>query len=250
MSRHTTNTALITGGGSGIGMGLAEALHARGDTVIVAGRSRPSIEAVAGRCPGMAIEELDVADVASITACVDRITVSHPGLNMFINNAGIQRLIDFADGTPPSAETISEEIDINLKGLILILSAFLPLLRQQKAARLIHMGSGLGYVPLVKAPIYSATKAAVHSFSISLRRQLAGTSVQAIEIIPPIVETGLHRSQASKPSGAMTLETFVKDVMKGLDSGKTEIPVGLAGVLRIGSRINFNLFLNVVNRQR
>ena len=152
--------------------------------------------------------------------------------------------------TPPDAATIAREIDTNLKGLIHVSAAFLPLLSRQTAARLVHVGSGLGYVPLAAAPVYSATKAAVHSFTISLRRQLAGSSVQVIEIIPPVVETGLHRGQARKPPNAMPLADFVKASMAGLDAGKAEIAVGLAKVLRIAHRIAPGLFLNIVNKKR
>ncbi|MBU2359425.1 MAG: SDR family NAD(P)-dependent oxidoreductase [Alphaproteobacteria bacterium] len=247
MSRHTV---FVTGGGSGIGAGLARAFHARGDTVIIAGRTRKSLDAVASECSGMEAEELDVSDPASIAECAARVTARHPALDLVINNAGIQQILDFSDGPLPPDDDIAREIDINLKGLILVSKAFLPVLRKQPKARLVHMGSGLGYIPLVKAPVYSATKAAVHSFSISLRRQLAETNVQVVEIIPPVVESGLHRHQTRRPPRAMPLDDFVKAAMAGLDAGRDEIPVGLARVLRIGSRIRPSMFLNIVNKAR
>jgi uncharacterized oxidoreductase len=166
-----------------------------------------------------------------------------------INNAGVQELLDFS-GAPLSPAAISTEIDINLKGLIFVSNAFLPLLKRQPNARLVHIGSGLGYVPLASAPIYSATKAAVHSFTISLRHQLATSSVKVIEIIPPVVETNLHRGQTRKPPQAMSLNAFVKAAMAGLDAGRNEIPVGLAKVLRIASRIAPGLFLKIINKKR
>ena len=244
------STVLVTGGGSGIGAGLARAFHARGDTVIVANRTRAGLDAVAADCSGMEVEDLDVANPASIAACAERIAAWHPDLDTVVNNAGIQQVLDSTTGDLPTDEAVGTEIDINLRGLILVSKAVLPVLRRQPRARLIHVGSGLGYVTLVRAPVYSATKAAVHSFSVSLRRQLAGTSVRVIEIIPPVVESGLHRHQAKAPPRAMPMGAFVRAAMNGLDAGRDEIPVGLAKVLRIGARVRPGLFLDIVNKAR
>jgi uncharacterized oxidoreductase len=240
----------VTGGGSGIGMGLASAFHGRGATVIIGGRKLAALEAVAARHPGMQVEEIDVSNAASVANCAVRISQKYPQLTTVINNAGIQHLLDFNASESLDDKTIAEEIDINFKGLVRVSNTFLPLLKRQQSARLIHVGSGLAYVPLVAAPVYSATKAAVHSFTISLRRQLAASSVKVIEIIPPVVETGLHRAQPRKPPQAMTLDAFVKAAMLGLDAGKSEIPVGLAKVLRIASRIVPRLFLKIINKNR
>jgi uncharacterized oxidoreductase len=155
-------------------------------------------------------------------------------------------LIDFGRLEPYLPEEIAEEIDVNLKGLLYVTNSFLPLLKRQPIARLIHVGSGLGYVPLVIAPIYSATKAATHSFTISLRKQLKGTAVKVIEIIPPTVETALDRALSVKPPPAMKLDAFVSAVMAGFDAGRDEIPVRLARVLRTGSRIAPGLLLNIL----
>lgn len=245
---QSTSTILVTGGGSGIGAGLATAFHARGAKVIIAGRTMASLEAVARRHPGMETEVVDVADADQVTALAARIAARHPHLETVVNNAGIQTLLDFSAQDPLDPALIAREIDVNLKGLIFVSNAFLPLLKQQGASRLIHMGSGLCYVPLAAAPVYSATKAAVHSFTISLRRQLSATSVRVVEIIPPVVQTQLHRGQGRKPPRAMSLDAFVTGAMAGLDQAEEEIAVGLARVLRVGSRVAPSLFLNVVNR--
>ena len=241
-------TVLITGGRSGIGAGLAAAFHVRGAQVIVAGRTRERLDAVAARHTGMVVEVVDVAEADQVEALADRVAARWPNLDTVVNNAGIQTLLDFREPVDPAL--ITREIDVNLKGLILVANAMLPLLRRQPKATLINVGSGLGYVPLVAAPVYSATKAAVHSFTISLRRQLANTPVSVVELIPPIVETELHRGQARKPPRAMKLEVFVKAAMAGLDAGDPEVHVGLARVLARGSRIAPGLFLNIVNKQR
>lgn len=238
---------LVTGGGSGIGRGLAAAFHARGAKVIVAGRSRARLEAVASAHPGLEVEEVDVADPVAVAACAGRVAARHPGLDVVINNAGVQRLLDFAADPPPGPEAFGEELDVNLRGLIAVTSAFLPLLRQRPGSRLVQVGSGLGYVPLASAPVYSATKAAVHSFTVSLRRQLAGGPVQVVALVPPVVETELHRGQPRKPPGAMKLEDFVTAAMAGLDARREEIVVGRARALRVGSRVAPGFFLGVVN---
>jgi len=241
-------TVLITGGGSGIGSGLACAFHARGATVIIVGRTEERLAAVAANNPGMVYEVVDVADAAQVNALAERIAVQFPTLDTVVNNAGIQNEIDFTQAEPIAAERIAQEIDINLKGLIYVSNAFLPLLKRQPKSRLIHVGSGLGYVPLAATPIYSATKAAVHSFTISLRRQLKDTAVSVIEIIPPVVETELHRGQSRKPPGAMKLDAFVRGAMAGIDAGKAEIPVGIVKVLKIASKFAPGLFLNIINK--
>ncbi|QJR37132.1 SDR family oxidoreductase [Gemmatimonas groenlandica] len=251
MSKSTpASTVLVTGGGSGIGAGLAAAFHARGAKVIIAGRTRERLVAVAAKHRGMEIEVVDVADPDEVGALAARISTGFPTLDTVINNAGIQTQFDFTRAEAADPSLLGREVDVNLKGLIFVANAFLPLLKRQSNARLIHIGSGLGYVPLASVPVYSATKAAVHSFTISLRRQLADSSVHIVEIIPPVVETDLHRSQSLKPPRAMKLDAFIAAAMAGLDAGRTEIPVGLAKVLRITSRIAPGLFLNIVNKRR
>jgi uncharacterized oxidoreductase len=239
-------TVLVTGGASGIGRGLAGAFHALGARVIIAGRDMAALQAVVAGHPGMVAEHVDVMDSASITALAARVATTHPGLTMVINNAGLQQVLDFTQAVDPAA--IAREVATNLTGLMQVSAAFVPMLMRQPRARLVHVGSGLGYVPLVQAPVYSATKAGVHSFSISLRQQLRGTSVQVVEIIPPAVETALHRGQARKPPGVMPLDAFVAKTMAGLAAGHDEVRVGLARVLAIGVRVAPGLFLRIINK--
>jgi uncharacterized oxidoreductase len=160
------------------------------------------------------------------------------------------QVLDFSGTAPPGPAQIAQEIDINLTGLIQCAAAFLPALQRQDVARLVLIGSALAYVPLVQAPVYSATKAAVHAFAIALRQQLAGTQVRVTEVIPPVVQTGLHRGQDRQPPGAMPLDRFIAATLKGLDAGRPEVRVGLARVLRIGARIAPGLFMRIVNKAR
>lgn len=243
-------TVLVTGGGAGIGAGLASAFHARGAQVIIVGRTASRLDAVATGHPGMKVEVIDVADAKAVNSLAARIAKDWPALDTVINNAGIQTLFDFAGDTPPDGSAIAREIDVNLTGVIHVATAFLPMLRRNSGSQLINVGSGLSYVPLAAAPVYSATKAAVHSFTISLRHQLRGTGVRVIELIPPVVETELHRDQLSRPHRAMSLGAFVAAAMAGLDAGKEEIPVGLAKVLRTGSRVAPGFFFGIVNKMR
>lgn len=245
---ETAQTVFITGANTGIGAGLARAFHARGATVIASGRSRAGLEALAGDCPGMEVEMLDVADTGTIAACAGRIAARHPDLNLLINNAGVQKLLSFADEEPIAAQDLDAEIDINLRGLIHVTNAFLPLLKRQPSARLVQVSSALAFVPLVAAPIYSASKAAVRAFTVALREQLSGSRVQVIELIPPAVKTELHRGQTRRQIRQMSLQDFVAAAMRGLDSGQDEIAVGLAKAARFGSRVAPGRLLKVVNK--
>ena len=240
-------TVLVSGGSSGIGAGLARAFHARGASVIIAGRNPDRLGAVVKDCPGMESVTLDVADAASIARCAENIAARRPELDTLVNNAGVQQLFDFRSGEPDPA-ALAEEIDINLKGLVTMTAAFLPLLRRQRAATLVNVGSGLAYVPLVAAPVYSATKAGVHAFTIALREQLRESAVRVVELLPPVVETGLHHRQTRRPPRAMPLDAFVSQAMRALDGDRDELPIGLAKILRIGARIAPGRFLKIVNR--
>lgn len=248
--RDIGSTVLVTGGGSGIGTGLASVFHRRGANVIIAGWTGERLAAVAARHPGMETEIVDVAKADQVADLAVRIAARHPTLDTVINSAGIETQLDFTQAEAIDPAILGREVDVNLKGLLYVTNAFLPLLKRQKKARLIQIGSGLGYVPLAAAPVYSATKAAVHSFTTSLRHQLASSSIDVIEIIPPVVDTELHRDMSIKPPQAMELGTFVTAAMAGLDAGKAEISVGLAKVLRTGSRIAPGCFLGIVNKRR
>ncbi|ADV67826.1 SDR family oxidoreductase [Deinococcus maricopensis] len=206
----TNNTILITGGNSGIGRGLAEALHARGNTVIITGRRQATLDEVVTANPGMIAYPLDVQDPAGITALASTVTRAHPELNVLINNAGIMK----AERVQHDADTrVAEDtISTNLLGPIRLIHAFLPHLLGRPNATIINTSSGLATVPLALTPTYSATKAAIHAYTEALRYQLRGTSVEVKELTPPYVATELMAGGTHDPH-AMPLADFIQEVM-------------------------------------
>jgi len=198
MNPSAHNTILITGGGSGIGRGLAEAFHKLGNKVIIAGRRKEVLETVTAANPGMDFAVLDVQDSAKLASFVDDITAKYPTLNVLINMAGVMKPENFADSTDTSAA--DEIIATNLTAPIHLTAALLPLLKQQPEATVMTVTSGLAFVPLAMTPTYCATKAAMHSWSISLRYQLRNTSVDVLELAPPYVQTETSTARSSTHS--------------------------------------------------
>ena len=225
-----SNTIFITGGGSGIGRALAEAFHKLGNQIIIAGRREEMLKKTCAANPGMSYIVMDVTDAASIRSGAAEVISRFPQLNCVINNAGIQREHDFTHGETVSDEVVEQEIDTNLLGLIRVSAALLPQLQKIENATLVNVSSGLGFVPLSRFPVYCATKAAVHSFCLSIRRQLRGTGVKVVEIVPPYVATDLGHTL--RPDGAgrmpMPLEEYIAALMEELEGGPEEAAVGTA----------------------
>lgn len=233
----TNNSVFITGGSSGIGRGLAEAFHRLGNRVVVSGRRDGPLRELCAARPGMGYVLMDVADAGSVRQAAAEVVARHPDLNVVINNAGVQRTHDFAAGTPLDESAALEEVNTNLLGVARCCSAFLPHLKTRPRAVLVNVSSGLAFVPLARFPIYCATKAAVHSFCLSLRHQLRGTAVRVVELIPPYVATELDRATrgALPPHGGpppMPLEEFITQAMEELAGGADEAAVGGAKMLR------------------
>jgi uncharacterized oxidoreductase len=213
----TGNTILITGGGSGIGRGLAEAFHALGNKVIIAGRRQSVLDQTTEANPGMASAVLDIEDPAAIRAFAARITSQHPDLNVLINNAGIAKPENLLSQGNESGDT-EAMITTNILGPIRLITALLPHLQKQPRATILNVSSGLAFVPLPSAPTYSATKAALHSYTESLRVQLRDTPVQVIEIIPPYVQTELGGSRQANDPRAMPLKDYIAETIEILKS--------------------------------
>jgi uncharacterized oxidoreductase len=205
----TGNTILVTGGGTGIGRGLAESFHRLGNQVVIAGRRREPLEAVAKANPGMQYLSLDQGESAEVRRFAAELTDRYPDLNVVINNAGIQRLEDLSAGDVDAAE---ESIAINLLGPIRLTAALLPTLMAQAHAAIVNVTSALAFMPSALTPTYCATKAALHSYTESLRFRLREASVQVIEIVPPQVQTALQGERGFDPR-AMPLDEYITETM-------------------------------------
>jgi uncharacterized oxidoreductase len=207
--KTTGNTILMTGGGSGIGEALAHRFHDRGDTVIIAGRRQEALRRAADGRERIHTMTLDVEDDAAVDAFARQVVADFPSLNVLFNNAGIMKFEDLTRRRDlvDAAATLA----INILGPIRLTNALIDHLAGQPDAAIVTVTSGLAYVPLVAAPTYSASKAAIHSYTVSLRTQLAG-KVEVIELAPPGVQTDLTPGQANRP-GYMPLDAFADAVV-------------------------------------
>jgi uncharacterized oxidoreductase len=223
------NTIFITGGTSGIGQGLAEAFHERGNRVIISGRREDRLQATCARLAGMAYYALDVTNAEAIKSVARKVTADFPELNWVINNAGVQMRVEFSADGKLDEQRLQAEINTNVLGPMRVTAAFLPHLAQRAGATVVNVSSGLAFVPMARYAVYCATKAAVHSWTMSLRHQLQGSGVKVIEIIPPWVATEL--GGAGKPATSadgrvpMPLDAFIAETMKELESGAEEVAV-------------------------
>ncbi|KKC26550.1 SDR family oxidoreductase [Sphingomonas sp. SRS2] len=203
------NTILITGGGTGIGRALAHRWNDQGNKVIIAGRRRAALDEVIGDRSNMVAVELDIEDAAQIGHIAARVIADHPDLNVVVNNAGSMR--SEALDAPRDLSDAAATILTNLLGPIRLIDALIDHLVTRPDAAIVTVSSGLAFVPLVFAPTYSATKAAIHSYSLSLREQLRGR-VEVIELVPPGVQTGLTPGQETR-EGYMPLDDYIDEVM-------------------------------------
>ncbi|WP_417280769.1 MULTISPECIES: SDR family oxidoreductase [Alphaproteobacteria] len=207
----TNRTILITGGNSGIGRALARNLQAKGNRIIITGRKHGSLQATLDENPGMAGYVLDVMDRDALAAFPSTVMADHPELDTLILNAGIMESEDYTVD-PVDLDVAERTIATNLTAPLHLAAAFLPHMQTRPTAALVTVSSGLAFVPKAANPVYSATKAAIHSWTQSLRHQLRDTSVTVHEIAPPLVATDLTPDQ-SQQAAAMPLEDFTAEVM-------------------------------------
>lgn len=243
----TGNTILVTGGGSGIGRGLAEALHRRGNQVIIAGRRRDRLQAATEANPGMHYMQADQGNDASITQLAAELADLFPGLNIVINNAGVMSTEELLAADTRTAETM---VAVNLLGPIRLTAKLLPGLLSQEHAAIINVTSALAAVPKATVPTYCATKAALHSYTQSLRWQLRDTSVQVIEVLPPRVATEIQDSLGYDPH-VLSLDDFVAETISLLEVEPCagEIVVDSAKRVRFAERDgHYDEVFHTVNR--
>lgn len=225
------NTILITGGGSGIGRGLAEAFHQEGNKVIITGRRKQQLDETTAANPGMISAVVDVADARAVRSFANSLKSDYPSLNAVIHNAGIMKPESLEKGEVDDAEAT---IATNLLGPIRLTAALLPQLEKQPRAAIMTVSSGLAFVPMAMTPTYCATKAAIHSYTQSLRYQLRDTRVQVLELIPPYVQTELMGPAMASDPNAMPLKDFISETMNILRSSPdaTEVCVERVKPLR------------------
>lgn len=226
------NTIFIPGATSGIGLALAQRLHAAGNTVIVGGRRTELLDRIAADHPGLHTVRIDTTDPSSIETAARQVIAEHPELNVLVTMAGIMRAEDW---TTPSGfiETAEEIVTTNLLGPIRLIGAFIEQLRGRPDSTIMTVSSGLAFTPLQVTPTYNATKAAIHMLSESVRLQLAGTSVRIVELEPPAVQTTLMPGQ-EESAFAMPLDAFISEVMDLIETqpDATELQVENVKFLR------------------
>jgi uncharacterized oxidoreductase len=238
------NTIFITGGGSGIGRGLAEELHKRGNKVIISGRRKSHLDSVAKANPGIEAIELDIADPDSIKAVAKRLIAEHPGLNVLINNAGIMEP-DQAAGVIDD-KLLMSTVTTNLLGPIRLTSALVDQLKSRRGV-IMYNTSVLALVPMAVTAIYSATKAALHSYVLSQRFLLRDSGVRVLEIAPPWVRTELMNSQEAEQ--AMPIDRFIAETLDVLGTDADEILVEAAKPRRANPGPEEHALVNRLNQQ-
>jgi len=242
------NTILITGGGSGIGRALAESFHALGNQVIIAGRRQGALDEATRAHPGMASLVLDIESADGIRDFAAQLTARYPGLNAIVHNAGIMRPEDLLNPGTFLADA-EATVTTNLLGPIRLTASLLPHLLKQPAAAIITVTSGLAFVPLAGTPTYCATKAALHSYTESLRYQLRKTAVEVLELAPPYVQTELMGSHQAADPRAMPLKDFIAESIRLISAQPTpkEILVERVKPLRFAGKGDYDGFFKTFN---
>lgn len=242
------NTILITGGATGIGFALADAFVKAGNEVIICGRREHKLEEAKRKLPQIHTKVCDVSKEKERESLYNWAVSNFKNINILVNNAGIQRMIDLRKGISELASG-EDEIDINLKAYIRLAAYFIPHLSKQKESAIINVSSGLGFIPIAAMPVYCATKAAIHSFSLSLRHQLRDTAIKVFEVIPPTVDTELDKGTRGKRGVERGIppSEVSKAAMKALENNQYECAVGMAENLYTAARTNPEQFFQRMN---
>lgn len=237
---------LITGGGAGIGLSLAEEFLKHGSNVMICGRTLATLEAAKLAHPKLEIAQCDVTNEEQIIALREKCADVFGGIDILVNNAAVIHRFDMTNGSLP-LESQVKEYDINLGGPIRMTHYFLPQLRKSKAAAIVNLTSALAFMPTVASPIYSATKAALRSWTISLRTQLKDTNIKVFELIPPLVDTQMNTDFEAGVS-KMSPEEHARRFMKDFTKGREEIGVGISKQLPMLTRIMPKMVFRILNQ--
>ena len=220
------NSVLITGGATGIGYALARKFAELGNRVAVCGRREDKLDEAKAKLPGISTIRCDISKEEDRGALFSKVGKGPGSINILVNNAGIQRRIDLRKGLVDLLKN-DDEIEINFRSQVYVTAMFMPVLLGQKEAAIVNVSSGLGFVPMAVFPIYSATKAAMHSFSVSLRHQLRDTNVRVFEAVPPTVhDTGLKGKELEKSDWSVSSKEMAQAIVKGMEEDRYEIGAG------------------------
>jgi len=244
------NTVLITGGSSGIGLEIAKQFLKRDNKVIITGRNEQKLQKAKEQLAGLTVIQNDVSNPDDIGKLHQRVAKDFPDLNIMINNAGIMMKINLQNHNHSALE-LTKELDVNVKGSIGMINAFLPLLKEKTNAAIVNISSGLAFVPLPISPVYCATKAAVHSYTLSLREQLRNTSLKVFELAPPATQTdilGHFSDEDMKGTSIMSIEDMVADFLKKFSTDEYEIRPGQSNQLKFMSRFFPNFILKQLSK--
>jgi uncharacterized oxidoreductase len=218
-------TVLITGGSSGIGLGLAEAFLKNDCRVIICGRNEEKLNGVRSRHPEIVAWRCDVSDGLQRRQLAEKVLKGYPEIDVLINNAGIQRYIDLKKGYT-ELKSGEDEIAINFSAVVELTALLIEHLLKKSSAAVINVSSGLGFMPMRNTPVYSATKAAMHTYSLVLRQQLKGTPVQVFEVVPPMVDTDLNqagRAANARQYRGISINEYIPGVLSGLEKDQAII---------------------------
>jgi len=233
-------TVLITGGGTGIGLSIAEALYKRGNKILICGRREEKLREVKSKFPLIEYRVADLSDIAQVRSLADWTLTGFPGISILINNAGIQRKLYFSG--PEAVPDPAEEVAVNFSAAVLLSSLFLGHFRKLEEAAIVNVTSGLAFAPMPVAPVYCATKAALHSFTVSLRYQLKDTAVKVVELAPPMVDTELDkgtRNTGPQAYRGIHPDIVTEEFIREFENNNIEIFIGQAKNLKVSGEGTF-----------
>jgi len=227
------NTIVITGGTSGIGRELVERFLALGNQIVTCGRRKGRLDQLQSRHSALSVFTCDVTDEVQRVRFAEWVGANHPATNVLVNNAGVQLVMDFTQSV--DLGRVRSEVETNFIAPLHFASLFAPILARKEGAAIVNISSGLAFSPLAFMPVYCATKAAIHSLSLSLRRQMSSLGIKVFEIAPPAVDSELGRERWPKGQsshGGMPVAEFVAAMLKALEADLREAAIGQAEGMR------------------